>query len=249
MLWLIGYAALVVWALRRWDRAHGRRSGCAGDLVGVIGAVLVLYGIASAPWLALPTLALVAVLVALGAYGRRRQLPRPADRAAAAPRRPLCPQRPTAWGSEVSDLMDGGTIEAMEPRQCTGTSKQSGERCRRRPAKGQAVCVIHGGGSPQAQRAARARQLGAQARAAAVRGRPTRPNHERPLDALEALAAEALEAKDLLAAKMVEGHDDEALAQAFGEMTREADRLVSQLARLRGGFGRWPAKVPTRRLR
>lgn len=40
---------------------------------------------------------------------------------------------------------------------CTATSKQSGERCKRRPHPGSNVCVIHGGGSPQAKRSARQR--------------------------------------------------------------------------------------------
>ena len=33
-------------------------------------------------------------------------------------------------------------------RQCTGKSKQSGQRCKRRPIPGGMVCVIHGGGTP-----------------------------------------------------------------------------------------------------
>jgi hypothetical protein len=42
----------------------------------------------------------------------------------------------------------------MEGRQCTATSKQSGERCRRAPIKGGTVCKIHGGGSSRVQAAA-----------------------------------------------------------------------------------------------
>ena len=42
----------------------------------------------------------------------------------------------------------------MEGRQCTATSKQSGERCRRAPIKGGTVCKIHGGGSGKVQAAA-----------------------------------------------------------------------------------------------
>lgn len=44
-------------------------------------------------------------------------------------------------------------------RRCTATSKQSGQRCRRRPIVGGSVCVMHGGGAPQVRAAADARLL------------------------------------------------------------------------------------------
>lgn len=34
-------------------------------------------------------------------------------------------------------------------RQCAGKSKQSGQRCKRRPIPGGTVCKIHGGGNPR----------------------------------------------------------------------------------------------------
>ena len=43
--------------------------------------------------------------------------------------------------------------------QCTATSKQSGERCRRAPIPGGSVCVMHGGGIPAVREAARERLL------------------------------------------------------------------------------------------
>lgn len=42
----------------------------------------------------------------------------------------------------------------MEARQCTAKSKGSGNRCKRRPIPGGAVCVMHGGKAPQVQMAA-----------------------------------------------------------------------------------------------
>jgi hypothetical protein len=51
---------------------------------------------------------------------------------------------------ETDNLME-------EPRRCTATSKQSGERCKRRPHPGSNVCVIHGAGAPQTKRTARER--------------------------------------------------------------------------------------------
>lgn len=51
------------------------------------------------------------------------------------------------------------TGQPMDDRpQCTATSKQSGERCKRRPIPGGTVCVMHGGKTPQVQAAA-ARRL------------------------------------------------------------------------------------------
>jgi hypothetical protein len=50
------------------------------------------------------------------------------------------------------DLMD--TPRLMDAPRCTATSKQSGQRCKRRPIPGGPVCVIHGGGAPQVQLAA-----------------------------------------------------------------------------------------------
>lgn len=64
------------------------------------------------------------------------------------------------------DPMDG--LERLPRRQCTATSKQSGERCKRAPAPGQWVCVMHGAASAQARAAARLR-LSAAADAAVAR--------------------------------------------------------------------------------
>ena len=42
-------------------------------------------------------------------------------------------------------------------RRCTAKAKSTGERCRRRPHPGTNVCIIHGAGAPQVQKAARQR--------------------------------------------------------------------------------------------
>lgn len=44
-------------------------------------------------------------------------------------------------------------------RQCTATSKQSGERCKRAPIVGGFVCSIHGGSIPAVKKSARERLL------------------------------------------------------------------------------------------
>ena len=59
-----------------------------------------------------------------------------------APRGPLVQRHP----------MD--TSHPMDTPRFTATSKQSGERCKRRPIPGGKVCVMHGGGIPQVRQAA-----------------------------------------------------------------------------------------------
>src|SRR5690625_725635 len=58
-------------------------------------------------------------------------------------------------------------------RQCTATSKQSGQRCRRYAHPGATVCVIHGAAAPRAKAAAaRRREQAAAERAVALFGAP-----------------------------------------------------------------------------
>jgi hypothetical protein len=54
------------------------------------------------------------------------------------------------------------TRNVMDTPRCTATSKQSGQRCKRRPIPGGPVCVIHGGAAPQVKAAAQARLLALQ---------------------------------------------------------------------------------------
>ncbi len=57
-------------------------------------------------------------------------------------------------------LMDGPQpMDALGYVSCTATSKQSGQRCKRRPIPGGAVCVMHGGGTPRVREKARERLL------------------------------------------------------------------------------------------
>jgi hypothetical protein len=52
---------------------------------------------------------------------------------------------------------------------CTGTSKQSGEQCKRQAHPGAEVCVMHGAGAPQVRRAAARRLALAEAHAELVK--------------------------------------------------------------------------------
>lgn len=74
-------------------------------------------------------------------------------------------------------------------RQCTATAKQTGERCRNRPAIGALVCRFHGGGAPQVKARAMERMVEAEARSMLDRlGEPDQLGH--PVDELLAVAAE-----------------------------------------------------------
>ena len=73
----------------------------------------------------------------------------------------------------------------MEAR-CSATSKQTGERCRRRPIPGGNVCFVHGGGRVATREAARARLLAAADPVAAELVRLTK--HDDPAIRLRASA-------------------------------------------------------------
>src|SRR5690349_5780100 len=96
----------------------------------------------------------------------------------------------------VADPMDErGTEMLDESPRCTAKSKQSGQRCRKAPMKGQSVCLAHGGGAPQNKHAAARRQVEAQA--LSTFGGGTAPVRD-PLEALAQLAGEILAVKDFL---------------------------------------------------
>ncbi len=64
---------------------------------------------------------------------------------------------------KAKHLMDAsGVMDTPSRPQCTAKSKQSGERCKRRPHPGATVCVIHGAGSPLVQANARERLMALQ---------------------------------------------------------------------------------------
>ncbi len=64
--------------------------------------------------------------------------------------------------AKPTDLMDTARVMDTPRPQCTAKSKQSGERCKRRPHPGATVCVIHGAGSPQVKASARERLMALQ---------------------------------------------------------------------------------------
>lgn len=96
----------------------------------------------------------------------------------------------------MSDPMDTANLPATaSKRQCTARSKRSGDRCRRAPAPGAEVCVMHGAGAPQVRAAARVRTLKVQAEGM-LRERNIEPLLD-PVSFLADLAGEAREWLDI----------------------------------------------------
>ena len=68
-----------------------------------------------------------------------------------------------------ADRMDAAhPMNALGYEPCRATSKQSGQRCKRRPIPGGYVCVMHGGKAPQVQAAAADRLKAMQPKALAT---------------------------------------------------------------------------------
>ncbi len=63
---------------------------------------------------------------------------------------------------DANHTMDGVVAVSLPYVPCAATSKQSGQRCKRRPIPGGAVCVMHGGKAPQVQASARERLMALQ---------------------------------------------------------------------------------------
>lgn len=102
----------------------------------------------------------------------------------------------------------------MDRPQCTAKSKQSGERCKRRPVPGLSVCVMHGGKSPAAQAKAAEVVLAQQA--------------DVSLRKLWSGLDVAVPVKDPVASM-------ERLAGALEQLVDEAGRRVSELQHVAGG--------------
>lgn len=88
--------------------------------------------------------------------------------------------------------------------QCSARAKSTGERCRRAPIRGGAVCIVHGGKAPQVVAAAKRRREAAQVEYE-VRGLLAFTSYEGvcdPLEALALLADESLAFKEALASRV-----------------------------------------------
>ena len=71
-------------------------------------------------------------------------------------------------GPVKADPLDGPRPMDTSYMPCTATSKQSGQRCKRRPIPGGHVCVMHGGKAPQVQASAQERLKALQPKACQV---------------------------------------------------------------------------------
>lgn len=121
--------------------------------------------------------------------------------------------------------------------QCTATSKQSGERCRRDAIVGGTVCPMHGGMSPQVQRAAKRRLAEARARQRLdeVEVEPI----DDPIAAYAQVVAEAVALKDVLASHVaaIEG-GLEANATELRATVGAYERAIDRAGRLLGEWVR-----------
>ena len=93
----------------------------------------------------------------------------------------------------MTDVTPCDPLESPDPMDatCTAMSKQSGERCKRRPIPGGFVCASHGGNAPQTRDAAR-RRIAAMADHAAAALVDAMETAEKPGDRIRA-AAEVLD--------------------------------------------------------
>lgn len=120
-----------------------------------------------------------------------------------------------------------------ESRRCRGTSRQSGERCKRAAIPGGMVCVMHGGASPAVRKAAERRQAEAQA-AALVNGlwREDALPVTDPIGALAQLAGQMQGAVDVLGPMLRADDLDGPTAKAFAGLLRELRQSLEGMARL-----------------
>jgi hypothetical protein len=126
-------------------------------------------------------------------------------------------------------------------RQCTATSKRSGERCRRSPLPGSNVCYFHGSQAGQAQRAAARRVAAVEALATFER---YSPNGSGPVDVIEALGvlvsrvtsfADFATARiEALTGEQWAAYSPRTAAEVdlFRQALRDAGRLLTDLAKL-----------------
>lgn len=117
-----------------------------------------------------------------------------------------------------------------DSRRCTGTSKQSGERCGRPAIPGGTVCNFHGGKAPQVVAAAQRRLVeeGATKELAKIKVKPIGD----PVVAIGELAAEALAFFEGAKANAVEGKVDGAWMAFAERMLDQAGRLLAAAGRL-----------------
>lgn len=128
--------------------------------------------------------------------------------------------------------------------QCTATSKQSQERCKRRPAPGQSVCVMHGARSPQAVAAAEQRQVEAAADALVAElwpGLVDMAPIKDPVDLLARTAGAIEHMAEVMGSRVNELHGKVAGGKDLTQLRAEVvllDRLLDKLLKAGDGMAR-----------
>ena len=114
--------------------------------------------------------------------------------------------------------------------QCTASTKATGQRCKTPAIRGGTVCHKHGGRAPQVKAAA-ARNLAAQQAAKTMARLPPQPVED-PYAALQLLAGEMVQYKDMLADKVHTLTTDVGTRDAKGAVQIRAEvQVYSQLLR------------------
>lgn len=121
----------------------------------------------------------------------------------------------------------------METPRCTATSKQSGERCKRRPHPGLNVCVVHGAGTKRSREAAARRRAENEATALLETLWVQNPTPiTSPVEALQRLAGQLEHSVNVLGARVDAQGLDGATAAAWTRVIREQRQLLTEMERL-----------------
>lgn len=124
------------------------------------------------------------------------------------------------------------SVDPMDARRCSATAR-SGERCKRRPIPGGAVCVMHGGAAPQVRAKAAERLAALADPVAAVLVRLAL--HAESESVQLAACRDVLDRAGLGARQMVD--TEVTTHDGGGDLDAEIDRLLAAMGRPGGDDG------------
>lgn len=135
-----------------------------------------------------------------------------------------------ADGADGRSRSSGSPMDA--PR-CTATSKQTGERCKRRPHPGLNVCVAHGAGTKRSREAAARRRADNAATALVETLWVQDPTPiTSPVEALQRMAGQLEHSVNVLGARVDAQGLDGVTATAWLRVLAEQRKLLTEMERL-----------------